>query len=451
MSPNIPFDLVVIGSGSTGSTAAHLCRKSGWEVAIIDDRPFGGTCALRGCDPKKILIGAAEAYDWAYRMKDHGIDPGDLKIDWPKLMAFKRSYTDSIPDERIKGYEKAGIKYFQGKCMLKDPETVQVGNQTIRTNNIVIAAGSHPRPLSFPGSEYLITSDDFLELEKLPKRMVFVGGGYISMEFAHLAVRAGAEVTVIHRRSQVLKQFEPWLVEQLTQTSEEAGITFHLDTEVVGIEKKKSSFIVKGKTQGKKVEIQTDLVVNGAGRVPNIDDMGLEELGVERNSHGIVVNNFLQSVSHANIYAGGDAADTGLPLTPIAGLDGQIIADNLLLGNDRIPDYRGTATVVYTIPPLASVGLTEEQANARELSFRINEGNSSNWYSTKRTNQKYSAYKILVDEKNDLILGAHLLGPDAQEMINLFVMAIRSEITTFQLKKMLFAYPTGASDLKYML
>jgi len=451
MSVNTPFDLVIIGSGTTGSNVAHRCRQEGWEVAIIDERPFGGTCALRGCDPKKILVGAAEAYDWAYRMKGHGIDPGNLHIDWQKLMAFKNSFTDPVPENKIKGFEEAGIKYYNYRAVILDPETVQVGMNTLKTNNIVIATGAHPKPLTFEGHEHIISSDDFLELEKLPKRIVFVGGGYISMEFAHIAIRAGAKVTILHRGLHLLERFETFLVEQLTQLSEEAGIEIHLGMEVTSVKKKGKAFVIEGKSPDDDIEVTADLVVHGAGRVPNLDDMGLEDLGIERNRRGIVVNNFMQSVTNSNIYAGGDAADTGMPLTPIAGLDGQIIADNLIHGNDRIPDYRGTATTVFTIPPLSSVGLTEAQANARELSFRVHKADSSDWYSTKRTNHKYSAYKILIDEKTDLILGAHILGPDAQEMINLFAMAIRAEITSFHLKKMLFAYPTAGSDLKYMI
>jgi glutathione reductase (NADPH) len=451
MSSNKTFDLIVIGSGTTGNTVAHRCCKEGWEVAVIDERPFGGTCALRGCDPKKVLIGAAEVYDWAYRMKGHGIDPGNLKIDWDNLIKFKQSFTDPVPGNREKSFEDAGIKHYQSNAIIKDPETIQIGKHTLKTNNIVIAAGARPRPLSIPGVKYMKISDDFLELKKLPDQIVFVGGGYISMEFAHLAVRAGAKVTVIHRSSNILKHFDPFLTGYLTKASKEAGITFHLNTEVTAIEKKKKTFFVKVKGPDGEVEIPADLVVHGAGRVPNLDDMGLENIGIERNKRGIIVNNFMQSVTHANIYAGGDAADTGMPLTPIAGLDGQIIADNLLHGNDRIPDYRGTATTVFTIPPLAMVGLTEEQANARELSFRINKADTSVWYSTKRTNHKNSAYKLLIDDKTDLIIGAHLLGPDAHEMINLFSMAIRAEIPTFHLKKMLFAYPTAGYDIKNML
>ena len=451
MSSNKTFDLIVIGSGTTGTTVAHRCRQEGWEVAIIDDRPYGGTCALRGCDPKKVLIGAAEVYDWAYRMKGHGIDPGNFKIDWENLITFKQSFTDPVPENRKKGFEEAGIKHYHSKAIIKDPETIQIGKQTLKTNNIVIATGARPRPLSIPGVHNMTRSDDFLELKKLPDQIVFVGGGYISMEFAHLAVRAGAKVTVIHRGSNILKHFESFLTGQLTRVSEEAGITFHLNTEVTAIEKKKKIFLVKVKGPDGEAELPADLVVHGAGRVPNLDDMGLENIGIERNKRGIIVNNFMQSVTHANIYAGGDAADTGMPLTPIAGLDGQIIADNLLHGNDRIPDYRGTATTVFTIPPLAMVGLTEELANARELTYRINEADSSEWYSTRRTNHKYSAFKILIDDETDLIIGAHLLGPEAQEMINLFSMAVRAEIPVFHLKKMLFAYPTAGYDIKNML
>src|SRR2546425_613916 len=173
------FDLIVIGTGTAGSAAANQCRKAGWEVAIIDSRPFGGTCALRGCDPKKVLVGAAELIDWIRRMEGEGVSSKEAKIDWSSLMRFKRTFTDPVPDNREKGYAKAGIAAFHGRTHFLDQTSLQVGDDTLTGRFILIAAGAKPATLDISGEEHLTTSDEFLELEQLPQRIIFVGGGYI--------------------------------------------------------------------------------------------------------------------------------------------------------------------------------------------------------------------------------------------------------------------------------
>jgi len=203
------FDLIAIGTGSAASAVASKCRTAGWNVAIVDSQPFGGTCALRGCDPKKVLVGAADAVDWVRRMKEKGVQPEQARIDWPELMRFKRSFVESVPQHREASFAKAGIAVFHGKARFVGPTTVQVGDDVLEGRHVVIATGATPQRLNIPGEEYLATSDQFLELDSLPGRIIFVGGGYISFEFAHVAARAGAEVTVLHRAERPLEGFDP--------------------------------------------------------------------------------------------------------------------------------------------------------------------------------------------------------------------------------------------------
>ena len=183
------FDVIAIGTGSAASAVASRCREAGWQVAIVDSRPFGGTCALRGCDPKKVLVGAAEAVDWTRRMREKGIQAEKLQIDWPELMRFKRSFTEPVPKRREDGFAKAGIAAFHGQARCTGPTTVQVGDETLEGRYVVIAAGMVPADLKIPGAGHLITSDQFLELNELPRRILFIGGGYIAFEFAHVAAR----------------------------------------------------------------------------------------------------------------------------------------------------------------------------------------------------------------------------------------------------------------------
>ena len=446
------FDLIAIGTGSAASTVASRCREAGWQVAIVESRPFGGTCALRGCDPKKVLVGAAEAIDWIRRMNGKGIQAEKLQIDWPELMRFKRSFTEPVPKRREDGFAKAGIAAFHGEARFVGPTTLQVREETLKGRFVVIAAGMVPADLKIPGTGYLTTSDQFLELNELPRRIVFIGGGYIAFEFAHVAARAGSQVTVLHRGPRPLALFDPDLVDQLVERTRELGVDVHLGTETIGIEKSFAQLSVRALASGETGTFQAEMVVHAAGRVPEINDLNLDVAGIEWDKRGVRVNEFLQSVSIPSVYAAGDAAATGgAPLAPVASYEGQIVATNLLNGNRETPNYLGIPSVVFTIPHLAAVGLSESEASKQNLKFRVEKEMTSTWYSSRRVAETYSGYKVLVEEGTDRILGAHILGSEAGEVINLFALAIRSGMHAIDLKHMLFAYPTSGSNLTRML
>ncbi len=446
------FDLVVLGTGSAASGVASKCRSAGWQVAIVDSRPFGGTCALRGCDPKKVLVGAADVMDWLRRMEGNGVRNKQARIEWTELMKFKRSFTDPVPQSREASFAKAGIAAFHGRAHFLKPDTVQVGEDVLEAPHIVIATGAMPRKLNISGEEFLTISDEFLELESLPKRIVFIGGGYISMEFAHVAIRAGAKVTVLHRGERLLEVFDPDLVEQLAQKTRYLGADIQLRTEVNAIEKTADHLIVRASAGGEQRTFHADLVVHGAGRVPEIEDLNLAAANVDTTKKGVKVDEYLQSPSNPAVYAAGDAADSGgPPLTPVAGYEGRIVAANLLEGNHVTASYAAMPTVAFTVPPLASVGLSEPAAREKGLRFRTHHEITTAWYSSRRVAEESSGFKVLVEERTDHILGAHLLGPHAEETINLFALAIRSGIAASDLRETIFAYPTLASDVRYML
>jgi glutathione reductase (NADPH) len=447
------FDLIVIGSGTVGSTVASACRSAGWTVAVIDSLPFGGTCALRGCDPKKVLVGVAELVDWAHRMKGKHVINGDLEIDWPGLMQFKRSFTEPVPDHKEASFEQAGISVFHGRAKFIGPNAVELGGQRLEARHFVIGTGATPANLKIHGQEYLVDSTMFMELESLPAEMVFVGGGYIAMEFAHLAARAGSKVTVLHRGARILEGFDEDMASRLADATAALGVTIHTETSVEAIEKiANGRFAITAKQHESSITFECDLAVHGAGRVPDLEDLALEAAEVAREKRGVTVNEYLQSVTNPAIYSGGDAAATaGLPLTPVAGYDGKLIADNLLKGNHLKTEYRSIPSVVFTIPPLASVGMSQQAAEQKGLKFRITHSEMDSWYSNRRVAAKTATFKVLIEEGTERILGAHLLGPGMEETINLFTMAIRFDLNVPQLKQTLFAYPTHASDIEYML
>jgi glutathione reductase (NADPH) len=446
------FDLAVIGTGAAASTVATKCRAAGWTAAIIDSRPYGGTCALRGCDPKKVLVGAAEIIDWTHRMEGKGIRTERLGIDWQQLMRFKRSFTEPVPKSREEAFSKSGIATFHGRARFASPTTIQVGDDLLEGRHIVIATGQKPADLKLSGAQHLMTSDQFLELGSLPRRIVFIGGGYIGFEFAHVAARAGSRATIVHRGARPLPRFDPDLVDQLVARTRELGIEVHLGTQAEAIEQNNGHLIVRTSSSGTNRTFEADAVVHSAGRVPEIDDLNLASAGIEQDNSGVKVNEFLQSISNPAVYAAGDAAASGgSPLTPVAGYEGSIVAANLLNGNRQTPNYLGIPTVVFAIPPLASVGLSEREARQQNLRFTVKHESTSNWYSSRRIGETHSGFKVLVEEGTNRILGAHVLGEEAGEVINLFAVAIRNGIRASDLKQTLFAYPTHGSNVPYML
>jgi glutathione reductase (NADPH) len=447
-----PFDLFVIGTGSGGSAPAYRCRAAGWRVGVLDELPYGGTCALRGCDPKKVLVGAAELADWNRRMEGRGIT-GDAHISWPDLMRFKRTFTDPVPASQEQAFEKAGIATYHGPGRFVSPGKLLVNGEVLDARYFVIAAGAKPRRLGVPGEEHLVTSTAFLELDRLPPRIAFVGAGYISFEFAHVARRAGAQAIIIGRGS-ALRHFEQDLVTRLVAHTLSLGIEPRLDTEVTAIERCGTGYRMRVNTQGRTETVDADLAVHGGGRVPNTEtlDLGAANIATEPDG-GVRVNEFLQSTTNPHVYAAGDAAISpgSLPLTPVAGYHGTIVASNLLKGNLRSPDYRGIPSVVFTVPPLAGVGLTEAQAREQQLDLRVKTQDTSSWYSNRRVAETSAMFKVITDNRTGRVLGAHLLGPHAEEVINLFALAIRSGVAATDLKHLLYAYPTSGSDVPYMI
>lgn len=445
------FDLIVVGTGSGGSAAAARCAKAGWKVAHIDSRPFGGTCARRGCDPKKVLVGAAELIDRNRRMRGRCIS-GTTEIDWQDLMAFKRTFTETVPENREKDMVEKGITPIHGRAQFIDKQSLQVADEAYTADRFLVAAGAKPAPLPIDGSGHLITSTDFLELDALPDRLIFVGGGYISFEFAHIAGRAGSAVHMVHRGSRPLENFDGDMAEILLEKTRKLDINVHLNAEVQSIRKNSDRFEVTASQNGETKFITAELVVHGAGRVPDIADMQLDKANVKQNRNGIVVNEFLQSPGNPRVYAAGDAASSpGKPLTPVAGYESHIVASNLLSGNKRKAEYPAQPSIVFTVPTMAMVGLTEQEANEQNLNVDIKTGLTDSWYSSRRTNETHTGYKTLVDRNTDLIVGAHIIGEQAPELINLLAMAINRGITTREMKQMIFAYPTHGSDLQYMI
>ncbi|TCK18010.1 glutathione reductase (NADPH) [Thiogranum longum] len=445
------FDLVVIGSGTAATVSATHCRKAGWSVAVVDHRPYGGTCALRGCDPKKMLVAAAEVMDGIARMADVNVIQGKASIDWAALQRFKRSFTDPVPARREQMLQEQGISTFHGKACFTGIRQVQIGAETLDAKHIVIAAGAEPAPLPVDGAGHLMLSDAFLELETLPQRLVFVGGGFIGFEFAHVAARAGADVVILNRGPHPLKQFDPDLVAALVERTQALGIRVLCNHEVRAVEQTSDGYTVRAASPDGKAVFEAVNVIHSGGRVPAVSDLDLEAANIAHEGLRILRNDFFQSTSNPAVYVVGDAGAPPLPLTPVAALEAGAAAANLLEGNHATVDYTGIPTAVFTEPVLARVGLLEAEAKAHGLRYRVKHETVPGWYSARRINESCYAFKVLVEDGSERVLGAHVVGPGAVEIINLFGLAMRTGLKATDLAYATFTYPTSASDLESML
>lgn len=440
------YDVFILGTGTAGKLVANRCNNAGLNVGIIDNREYGGTCSQRGCDPKKLLLASSEAAALARDIKGDGLD-GDIKINWRDAYNYARRYTESIPEKAEKTLKKAGIDCHHGNGSFIDEKTFVVDGKIITANHFVIATGLMTRPLSVPGADLLLTSDDFFQMKDLPEKMVFVGGGYIGMEFSHMMARAGVKVTIIEQTGQIISPFEKFTADHLLEASRELGIDIKLNATLSSVEKDGDRFVVHYGQEKSIHQITTDLVYNTTGRVPSLKMLDLEKAGVVTDKNGVVVNDCLQSTTNNRFYACGDVSSLNIPLTPLSGLEGNIVAKNITEGKHPMIPV-DIPSVAFTIPQVAGIGLTEQQATDQKKKFKVMKADASGWFNTRRINAGTYAYKVLVEESTGLILGAHIISQEAGETINLFSVAMNHDITFQHLQQTVFTYPSWANDLK---
>jgi len=432
------FDVIFIGSGHAAWHGALILRNAGKSVLVIEKELYGGTCTNYGCNAKILLDGPFELADAVDRYEGMG-KGSDFIVDWSSLMEQKTKITLLFPIGLNQMFFEFGIAVVNGKGVLKDEHTVMVGDDEYHAEHIVIATGENPVELDVEGKEYIKDSRDFLSVPKLPKKAVFIGAGIISLEFASILAQAGSKVDILVHSDKVLRRFNQQYVNKLVNKLESRNVTFHYNETVSKVEENNGEYVV---TTENGLSLTGDYVLGATGRTPNVDGIGLDEVGIEYSNRGIVVNKHMQT-NIPNIYASGDVVDKKIPkLTPTASFESNYIAKQISGNTDEIK-YPVIPHVVYTLPRLATVGVTVSQAEQNEEYnvIPVPYGQMAGF----ETKNEVEASVMVVINKEKQIVGVELYNADAENLVNLFTILINKKVTIDELKSMIFAFPGVSS------
>jgi glutathione reductase (NADPH) len=445
------YDLIAIGAGNAGLAAARTARAAGKRVLVVEARELGGTCPLRGCVPKKVLVAAAEVLDTIARAGEHGIEVAEPRLDWGKLIARKRTFVEGVPADFERSLEKRGIDLLHGQARFAGRNAIEVDGRRITAAKLVVATGAKPRPLPIDGAGELAISDDLLEQAELPESVIFVGAGVVAMEFAHVLARAGSKVTLLEADERPLGPFDAELVEVLAGETRRIGVELHCGVRVERIGKSGDGFEVEIDKAGAKSTLSARLAVNGAGRVADLAELALDRAGVELDGgKRPMLDRFLRSATNPDVLFAGDTVPGTPQLSPLATYEGTLAARNAF-GENLEPDYLSVPAVVFTIPPLAMVGLRQADAERRGLELEVRLNDLAGWRSGRTYAETAARSKVLLEKGSRRILGAHLLGHGAAETIHAFAFCIKHGLSARELEETVTAYPTFHADLKYML
>jgi glutathione reductase (NADPH) len=444
--PRYDFDMITIGAGSGGVASSRRAGAYGARVAIIEELRVGGTCVLRGCVPKKLLVYGAQFADAFADAAGFGWSVPPASFDWPSLIAAKDKELDRLERIYINMLNNAHVEIIDGRGVVVDPHTVEVNGRRITAESILIAVGGWPETPNIPGIEHVISSNEALDLPSLPKRVVIVGGGYIAVEFAGIFNGFGSEVIEIIRREEVLRGFDEDIRIYLGQEMRRRGIDIRGGTQVARIDKNAAGYTVIT-TDGKR--IATDLVMYATGRKPNTTGMGLAEIGVKLTENGAVIVDEWQRATLPNIYAVGDVTDR-INLTPVAIAEGRAIAETLYNNNPIKMDHADVPSAVFSQPPVSVVGLNEEEARREYGAVDIYQSRFKPMKNTLSGRDERTFMKLVVDAKTDRVLGCHMLGVDAPEITQGLAIAIKCGATKKQFDQTVGIHPSAAEEFVTM-
>ena len=436
------YDLFVIGAGSGGIRASRISHHLGAKVAIAENYRIGGTCVIRGCIPKKLLAYAAHYAEDLEDARGFGWSIEGASFSWPALIANKNREIARLSAVYTDGFAKVGITVIEGTAKLLDAHTVAIGERRVTAQNILIATGGGPSKPSIPGIEHAITSNEAFELPALPKRILMVGGGYIAAEFAGIFNGLGSEVTVSYRGEQILRRFDDDVRRHLHDEMGKKGVRILLKSAVSGIARRADGTLEANANGGK---IECDAVMYATGRKPNTARLGLAELGVELDeAGGVVVDRFCRS-SVANIFAVGDVTNR-LALTPVAIREGAAVAMTLFGGVETPVDLDDVPSAVFSQPPVGTVGLSESTAAEKFGKLDIYKTTFRPLRHTLSGRDERTLMKLVVDAASQRVVGAHMVGADAPEIIQGIALGVKAGLTKQQFDATVGIHPTAAEE-----
>ncbi len=443
------YDLFVIGGGSGGIAAARRATEYGAKVALAEFDRLGGTCVNRGCIPKKLMVYASHFPHWFEDAKDYGWSVGEASLDWKKMTTAVNGEVDRLNGVYQRMLDKANVTLYRNYAQFVDAHTLQIGEEKVTADKILIAVGGIPERAAVPGIEHAIISDRMFTLPEQPKRFVVLGGGYIGVEFACILNALGSEVTQIIRRPYILRGFDHDIREHLQNSLIEQGVKVWGNTKIKAIEKTKEG--LKLTTTGDRAEtITADVVLAATGRIPRLEKLGLEQTSVEVKNGAIAVNNY-SCTTVPNIFAVGDCTDR-INLTPVAIQEGRAFADTEFGGKDRIMSHENVPSAVFTSPEAATVGFTEGEAKEKygEEAIQIYRARFGSTYFSLTQRKEKVMLKLVVEKSSDRVLGAHMVGEAAAEIMQGVAIPIKMGATKADFDATVAIHPSVAEEFVTM-
>jgi glutathione reductase (NADPH) len=442
------YDLFVIGAGSGGVRASRIAASHGARVAVAEEFRIGGTCVIRGCVPKKLLVYASHFAHELHDAPKYGWTLGEASFDWNSLRDFVASDVDRLERAYTSTLDNNKVEHFHERATVAGPNTVRLASgREVSAKVILIAVGAWPVMPDIEGSEHCITSNEVFHLPELPKRVVIQGAGYIALEFAGIFNALGSEVTVVNRSDKILRGYDHDLTDRLLPIMQARGIAFGFNRPIRKVEKATDGSLLVHAGEGE--PIAADAVMVATGRRPKTYGLGLEDLGIKLGSNGEIPVDEYNQTSCPSIYAVGDVTDR-VQLTPVAIREGHAFADTVFGGMPRTTAYDHIPSAVFSQPPIASVGLTEVQA--REVHGHVKVFTSDfrpmkNMFSEV---MERGYYKLVVDPQTDKVLGVHMIGPDSPEILQAAAIAVKAGLTKAQFDETVALHPSMAEELVLM-
>lgn len=443
------YDLFIIGAGSGGVRAARISAGHGAKVAVAEEFRVGGTCVIRGCVPKKLLVYGSHFAEDMEDAKRFGWTTDHATFDWPTLRDNVAAEVDRLEGLYGQTFFNAGVEVIRERAVVTGPNSVRLtSGREISAKIILVATGAWPAVPDIPGAELGITSNEIFHLEQLPKRVVIAGAGYIANEFAGILHELGVEVILATRGDKMLRSYDQEIVGKLLDMSREKGIDVRLNFKLKGVSKNdKGCIVLDGGDSGL---IETDLLLWAIGRNPNTANLGLESASVVLGEHGEIIVDDYSQTNVPSIYAVGDVTNR-VQLTPVAIREGHAFADSVFGGNKRSTDYGCIPTAVFSNPPIGAVGLTEEQARAKHGDdIKIYKSDFRAMKNVLAGRNERALYKMIVDAKTDKVIGLHLIGPDSAEILQAAAIAVKAGLTKQDFDDTVALHPSMAEELVLM-